>query len=335
VTDPTPVGFGLVGCGGISGTHASALARVPGARLVAVCDRDAARAQALGTTLGVPWHDDLAALLARPDVEAVTICAPSGLHGEIGIAAARAGKHVIVEKPVETTLEKIDALVAACRQAGVRLSVISQYRFHGGMRGIHDAARAGRFGRLTLGIASTKWYRGPEYFASAPWRGTVRLDGGGCLMNQGLHAVDLLLAVFGRPVRVRGYATTRCHRIETEDAAAGVIEFEGGAIGVLEASTAAYPGVPAKIEIMGDAGSAIWELGASEYRLWECADGTPAPAIEVLPWEAFHGLQFADFVGAIRSEREPAVTAADGRRAVETILALYRSSAEGRAVELT
>ncbi|MEK7768006.1 MAG: Gfo/Idh/MocA family oxidoreductase [bacterium] len=335
MADAGPVGFGIIGCGGIAGTHAAALARVPGARIVAVADEVEAKARTLGEKLKVPWFGNRADLLALPEVEAVSLATPSGLHGPLGIEAARAGKHVITEKPVEVTVEKADALIAACRAAGVRLSMISQYRFHEGMRAIRAAAVAGRFGRLTLGLASTKWYRAPEYFLNAAWRGTWALDGGGSLMNQGIHALDQLLWVMGPVRKVMGYAATLFQKIETEDATAGIIEFASGALGVVETATCACPGLPARLEVMGDAGSVAWELGGGAFRLWECRDGTPAPALPVdAPWETYHARQFEDFTAAIREGREPLVNGEEGRRAVETICALYRSARDGRPVLL-
>lgn len=334
MADVNPLGIGIIGCGGISGTHVAAIARVPAARVVAVADEVESRARALGEKLHVPWFTDRAKLLGLPEVEAVSICTPSGLHGALGAEAAAAGKHVITEKPIEVTVEKADALIAACRKAGVRLAMISQYRFHDCMRAIRAASTAGRFGTPTLGIASTKWYRGQEYFTGAPWRGTWELDGGGCCMNQGIHAIDQLLSVMGPVKRVMGYFDTRFQHIATEDAAAATLEFANGALGVIEGSTAAYPSFPAKVEIMGSAGTAAWELGSHEFRLWEFADGTPAPACEKQPWEAYHGLQFEDFVAAVREGRDPAVTGEEGRRAVAVITAIYRSSRERRPVDL-
>ncbi len=324
------IGFGIVGCGGIAGTHAAALARVPGARVVAVADEVEARAKALGETLKVPWFTDRAAMLKLPEVEAVTLATPSGLHGPLGIEAAQAGKHVITEKPVEVTVEKADALIAACRAAGVKLSMISQYRFHEGMQAIRAAAAAGRFGRLALGMASTKWYRGQDYFAKVAWRGTWAMDGGGSLMNQGIHAVDQLLSVMGPVRRVTGYAGVLFQKIETEDATAGVLEFASGALGVIETATCVYPSFPAKIEVMGDRGSVTWELGGAGFRLWNFADGTPAPVLPAdPPWETYHARQFEDFVGAIRDGREPLVSGGEGRRAVAVIRALYESARDG------
>src|SRR5687767_12465576 len=286
-----PLGIGLVGCGGIAGTHVAAIAKVPGTRLVAVHDADVARAKGLADKLGVPWCPDLAALLALREVDAVSIATPSGLHAEAGALAAVAGKHVITEKPIEVTVEKADALIAACRKAGVTLSMISQYRFHEAMVALRAAAADGAFGRLTLGMASTKWYRGPEYFSSAPWRGTWAMNGGGSLMNQGIHAVDQMLSVFGPAERVRGYSALLFQPVETEDATAGVVEFTSGAIGVIETATCAFPNFAAKVEVMGDGGSAAWDLGAAEWKLWAARDGRAAPALESAPWETYHARQ--------------------------------------------
>lgn len=329
-----PVGFGLVGCGGIAGTHAAAIARVPGARVVAVMDPVGAAARALGERLGVPWFADLDRLLAAPEVDAVAIATPSGAHGDPALRAARAGKHVLVEKPLEVTVDKAEAVVAACRTAGVRLSVVSQYRFHDALQAMQAAAAAGRFGVPALGRASTPWYRGPSYFSDKPWRGTWALDGGGSLMNQGIHGLDCLLAVMGRASRVMGFAARRVQAVETEDVTAGTIEFAGGALGQLETTTAAYPGFAAAIEVTGDQGTAAWELGAGRFALWEFSDRGAAPPVEDLPWEANHARQIADFAAAIREGREPRVTGVDGVHAVAVIAALYRSAKEGRAIRV-
>lgn len=324
------IGFAIEGCGGIAGTHAAALAKVPGARVVAVTDEVEASAKALGEKLQVPWFTNRSLMLRLPEVDAVTIATPSGAHGALGIEAARAGKHVITEKPVEVTVENADALIAACRTANVKLSMISQYRFHEGMAAIRSAAAAGRFGRLALGMASTKWYRAPSYFSRAAWRGTWALDGGGSLMNQGIHAVDQLLSVMGPVKRVTGYARVLFQTIETEDATAGVIEFSSGALGAIETATCVSPSFPAKIEVMGDTGSVTWELGAAGFRLWEFSDKTPPPKLPAdPPWETFHARQFEDFVAAIRENREPLVNGEEGRKAVAVIRALYDSARDG------
>ncbi len=330
-----PVGFGVIGCGGIAGTHVAALSQIPSARVVAVADEVEAKAKAMGEKLAVPWFTDRQAMLKRPDVEAVTIATPSGLHGPLGIEAALAGKHVITEKPLEVTVEKADALISACRKARVKLSMVSQFRFHEGILAIREAVAAGKFGKLTLGMASTKWYRGPDYFTGASWRGTWAMDGGGSLMNQGIHAVDQLLFVMGKVKRVQGYYGTLFQKIETEDVAVGTLEFESGALGVIETGTCAYPSHTAKVEVMGSTGTVVWELGG-RFRLWEFKDGAPQPEIpKDVPWQMYHRRQFEDFVGAIVDNREPLVSGEEGRRAVQVICALYRSAKERRPITLS
>lgn len=329
-----PLGIGIVGCGGIAGAQVEAIKTVPALRIVAAQDADPARAKALAEPLGVPWFTELGALLAHPDVDAVSIATPSGLHRDIAVAAAASGKHVITEKPIEVTVGKSDEMIAACRKAGVTLAMISQYRFHEAMTGLRDAAAEGAFGRLMLGMASTKWYRGPDYYTEAPWRGTWALNGGGSLMNQGIHALDQMLSVFGPVKRVSGYADILFQSIETEDATAGVVEFTSGALGVIETCTCAFPSFAAKVEVMGDRGSAAWELGSPRWTLWAASDGRPAPALAEAPWETYHARQFADFADAVRDRRPPMVTGEAGRHAVAVVRALYDSAKSGRAMDV-
>ena len=188
----------------------------------------------------------------------VTVCTPTGRHAEVAIEALEAGKHVIIEKPAEVTVEKTDEIIAAQRQAGKLVAVISQHRFDPATEVTVDAIRRGELGRLTSGIASIDWWRGQTYYDSGDWRGTWELDGGGALMNQGVHTVDLLVATLGRPVEVTAYTATLAHdRIEVEDVAVGVVKFANGALGVLHATTAAYPGLSARLQVHGDKGSVV------------------------------------------------------------------------------
>ena len=210
----TGVRFGIVGCGSISEQHARAIGLIEGASVTAACSRTPEKSRAFAATFHCEAVDSLDALVRRPDVDAVVIGTPSGQHADQGIMAARAGKHVVVEKPVDVTLAKADALIVACASAGVRLAVISQFRFLDAVQQVRAAVIAGRFGRLTMGSAYIKWFRPQSYYDSAAWRGTVALDGGGCLINQGIHAIDQLQYLFG-PVRaVRAATATLAHAIE-------------------------------------------------------------------------------------------------------------------------
>ena len=333
-------GFGIVGCGIIAPFHARAIAELPDARLVAVADAVPERAGTLAAELGVePASVD--ALLERRDVDVVSVCVPSGLHAEIGVRAAAAGKHVAVEKPIDVSLEAADRLIAACREHGVTLTVISQHRFGAAVRRLRELIDAGRLGRLLVGDAVVKWYRTQAYYDSAAWRGTWALDGGGALMNQGIHSVDLLRWMMGPVDRVFARCRTAAHEgIEVEDVAAAVLRFASGAVGTLQASTAIYPGLAERLEISGTGGTVIVEAG--RMRLCELVGGPAGPLAEsggsggagaaAGISHAGHRAQFADLLAAIDEGRPPLVTGEDGRRALELVLAVYRSAREEREV---
>jgi UDP-N-acetyl-2-amino-2-deoxyglucuronate dehydrogenase len=278
-------------------------------------------------------------------VDAVSICTPSGLHAKLGVQAARAGKHVITEKPLDITLERCDALIAACDEAGVRLSCVFQMRHTEPIKYLHRAIEEGRFGRLLMGDAYIKWYRTQDYYDSGAWRGTWALDGGGCLMNQGIHTIDALQWMMGPVASVFGHTDTLAHDIEVEDAAAAVVRWESGAIGVIEASTCAKPGLHARIEIHGEKGSAVWQ----DYALvtWELQDATEEEKAQVLGQTRLagaseplaidlepHRQQLQSFVNSLLAGEEPHPTGREARKPVEIILAIYDSSKRGEPVRL-
>lgn len=336
-------GFGIVGCGIIAPFHARAIAELPDARLVAVADEVPGRADELAAELGVD-HASVDALLARPDVDVVSVCVPSGLHAEIGVRAAAAGKHVAVEKPIDVSLEAADRLIAACREHGVTLTVVSQHRFGPAVRRLRELIDSGRLGRLLVGDAVVKWYRTQAYYDSADWRGTWALDGGGALMNQGVHSVDLLRWLMGPVDRVFARCQTAAHEgIEVEDVAVAALRFTSGAVGLLQASTAIYPGLPERLEISGTGGTVIVEAG--RMRVCELVDGPPEPLAEdggsggagaaTGISHAGHRAQLADLLAAIEEGRQPLVTGEEARQALELILAVYRSAREGREVSLS
>jgi predicted dehydrogenase len=310
--------FAVVGAGVIGKVHAKALGELPDvAELVAVVDADADRAKALADEHGVAVATtDLAAVLARDDVDAVCICTPSGLHADGAVAALEAGKHVVVEKPLDVSLEAADRVIDAEKRSGKTVAVISQHRFDRSTEKLLAALRAGHLGTITSAIASHAWWRGQSYYDSGEWRGTWALDGGGVLMNQAIHTIDALLWMFGPVVRASGRVATRLHRIEVEDTAAAVLEFASGAFGVIEASTAAFPGFPRRIEVMGTTGSLVHEQTA---RPAVVADATG------------HQRVFEDFLAAIASDSAPACDAREGRRSVSVIEAIYRSARSGRS----
>jgi UDP-N-acetyl-2-amino-2-deoxyglucuronate dehydrogenase len=340
-------GFGIVGAGIIAAIHADAIALLPDARLVAVTDVAAGAAQAFAATRGCAAELSLDDLLARRDVDVVCVCVPSGQHAEVGIRAAKAGKHLVIEKPVDVTLEAADRLLAAAREAGVALTVMSQHRFDPGVIAAKRLIDDGALGTLVLGEASTKWYRAQDYYDSAPWRGTWALDGG-ALLNQGIHYVDLLLWCMGPVTEVTAVCTTQAHRIEVEDTALAIVRFASGAVGTVGATTAAYPGFPQRLEVTGTQGTVTVEDGRlmrTVLRDAACPGGSAgrgqspgqAPSAAADPSgldAASHAAQLADLLAAAGEGREPAVSGQDGRDALEVVRAVYESSRAGRAVRL-
>ena len=334
-------GFGIVGTGVIAAIHADAIALLPSARLAAVTDVDAVAAGAFAAAHGCPAEPDLGALLARPDVDVVCVCVPSGLHAAIGIQVAEAGKHLVVEKPIDVSLEAADRLIDAARTARVALIVISQHRFDPGLVELKRLLDDGTLGRLVLGEASTKWYRTQAYYDSAPWRGTYAMDGGS-LMNQGVHYVDLLRWCMGPVAEVSAVCSTQAHQIEVEDTSLAVVRFVSGAVGTILSSTAAFPGFPQRLEITGTQGTVTVEDGRIAGRTLTGdpeSPAAPAPALSAAADPAAvdiasHAAQLADLLDAVDGGREPAVSGRDGRDALEIILAVYESSRTGRPVRL-
>ena len=346
-----PLGFGIWGTGMIAEFHAKALAEIPGVKLVAAYNRTPAKVEEFARKHGAVACATPEALLAHPDVDVVCLCTPSGDHLAPALACARAGKHVVVEKPLEVTLARCDALTAECAQAGVALAGILPRRFGAGSQALKAALDAGRFGQITLAGALIPWWRTQAYYDSAAWRGTFALDGGGALMNQGIHTIDLLLWLLGPVKRVSATTGLVAHAgIEVEDIAAGWIEFAHGARATLAGSTACWSGTgfPAEIRIHGTTGSAVLRddkltafefaapLASDAQHLAPTTEGAGAGANDPKAiGHAWHRMNLEDAIAAIRSGGRPAVDGAEGRKAVELILALYASAQNGGApVEL-
>ncbi len=343
-------GFGIVGCGMIANFHARAVADIRGASVVACYDTVPAAAKRLAESIGCTAYDDLKQMCANPDVDVVTICTPSGAHMEPALVAAAAGKHVVVEKPLEVTLRRCDRIITACKKAGVVLSTIFPSRFHESSRLIKSAIDKGRFGKLTIGDAYVKWYRTQEYYDSGAWRGTWKLDGGGALMNQAIHSVDLLAWLMGPVDSIAAHTSTLAHqRIEVEDVAIAALKFANGALGTIEATTAAYPGSLKRIEIHGSDGSAVlqeedittWDFrkktSADRSLLQRMAGKTQTGGGAADPsaiGHHGHTEQFKDVLKAIKTGRSPLVDGPEGRRSVEIILAIYKAAESGRTIQL-
>src|SRR5437763_908489 len=347
-----PHGVALVGCGMIAHFHARALKEVPGTAIKALVSRSGSKAEGLAASTGITCdvYPELAPVLARKDIDIVIVTTPSGAHLEPAVAAARAGKHVVVEKPLEITPERCDRIIAACDQGGVKLCTIFPSRFGDANRALKAAVEAGRFGRLTLGETTCKWWRTQEYYDRGGWRGTWALDGGGALMNQAIHNVDLLLWLLGPVTHITGYTATLAHeRIEVEDTAVACLRFKSGALGVIQATTSVYPGLPKTIAVHGDRGTAVIEQ--DDVLRW---DFTPETEADRAIKERFaqkvgasggssnpaaishqgHARQLADFVRAIRTGGAPLVDGREGRKAVAIIQAIYKAAETGRTVAL-
>jgi predicted dehydrogenase len=337
------VHLGLIGSGNITRTHALA-ATAAGFTVAAVLGRTLDGATRLCEERGGTPYDSLVRFLAHPGLSSVAIGTPSGLHAEHGIAAARRGLHVLVEKPIDISVDRADALIDAAERAGVQLAVCFQDRFAPDVCVVKDLIERGALGRLLLVDARVPWYRPPSYYASSNWRGTWALDGGGALMNQGIHTLDLLLWLLGEVARVRGSASTLRHAIEVEDTAQALLEFQSGARGTLSVTTAAFPGYPRSVTITGTAGTVTLEGDALVAA--DLEGGTPpglavrqraaddgrasTPAVSDI---SGHQALFADFARAIRTGARPRCDGRDGRRSVALVRAVYDSSASGLPVD--
>ena len=336
---------GLIGAGNISDTHARALRAMSGVEIAATYAPTRARAEALASRYGGAAHDSLERMLAQRPLDLVVIGTPSGLHADHGIAAAGCGLHVLVEKPIDVTTARTDALIHAAARAGVTLGVIFQDRLKPDVRRLKALVEGGRLGTPILANARVKWYRPPSYYRDSRWRGTHALDGGGALMNQGVHTVDLLLWLFGPVRRVFGTTIAGLHAIEVEDTAVAVLEFANGAIGTLEAATSAYPGYSRQIELTGSNGTArldgddlaaidLHDAGPDE-RPTRPAAATASAASAVVADSTAHVRVFEDFVHAIGGRTAPECDGPGGRHSVALIEAIYQSARTRQPVDLS
>jgi len=334
--------IGLIGCGNISATHARAIGTIADASVVAVYGPRIERARRLAATCGAIAADTLDAFFDSAVMDVVVVGTPSGLHGEHGAAAARRGIHVLVEKPIEITTERADRLIAEAARAGVTLGVIFQDSLKPAVQELKTMVDSGTFGRPIMAGARVPWYRPPEYYRDSTWRGTKALDGGGALINQAAHTIDLLLWLSGPVSRVFGRTATRLHDIEAEDTAVAAVEFASGAIGTIEAATSAWPGRPRRIELSGSDGLAVLEgdrltvldlrRGGGVVRADATAaeNATSATVSDPGP----HRAVFVDFLRAVARGERPACDGYEGRRSVALIEAIYRSAHSGLSVDL-
>lgn len=338
-----PLNFAIIGTGSIAGLHITAIGDIEDIEIVALCSSSPDRAAAAEEKYGITTYSDIETLFDNEEVDAIIICTASGHHLEPCLAAASRGIHVLSEKPLEVTMDRAQQMVDACAQNNVKLGGIFQSRFNPAYLKIKKAVEEGLLGKLLLGNAYIKWYRPEDYYSSSPWRGTLDGDGGAALINQGIHTIDLLQNVMG-PIRsVTGKVKTSVHKIEGEDLGVALIEFESGAMGVVEGSTALYPGYPERLEVYGEKGSVVmeggkikaWNLMEAEAEELETANEPGSGASDPMAIDyAFHKFQIEDFVSAIREDRPPIVTGEEGIKALALIRAIYESSESGKAVVL-
>ena len=344
------IGFGILGLGMIADFHVKAIQEISGCRFAAGYDVIPGRAKDFGAKHGGAGYDDLKAFLSDKNIDVVTIATPSGLHLDGALAAARAGKHIIVEKPLEITAARCDTIIAEAKSNKVKLATIFPSRYHAPSELIKKAIDQGRLGKIALADAQIKWYRSQEYYDSGKWRGTWQFDGGGALMNQGIHAIDLLQWFMGDVSEVYSYSATLAHeRIEVEDTAAAVLKFANGAIGVIEGTTSAYPGFLKKIEICGSKGCITME--EESITTWKFAEELPededirrqygsatqtggGASDPAAIGHHGHKMLFEAFVNALREDKPVDIDGAEGRRSVEIIEAAYRSAKSHSPVAL-
>ncbi len=337
--------------------HCRSIKAAQGAELIAVCDIDQARRERAAAEFGCRAYASIDELLADPDVQVVNVAVPTGLHAEIGIRAARAGRHVICEKPLDVTLEKADALIAACRDHGVKLAAIFQRRLHPLSQRIKETIDAGRLGRLHYGDIHLYWYRTDAYYAGGNppgWRGTFAMDGGGACMNQGVHSIDLIAWLMGGVDTVYAKTGTFTHKIEAEDVGTVLVTFKNGALGNITCTTAAYPGLTNDMHLFGSKGSIVvsddrvvtWRImregGDKEAELREeqemqarysGSEASGAADPMAISFDG-HTVQIEDMVRAIKENRDPVITGEDARHAVEICVAIQRSAATGQEIKL-
>jgi UDP-N-acetyl-2-amino-2-deoxyglucuronate dehydrogenase len=341
------IGFGFIGAGAIAHFHARAVAAAQGGRLVGVVSRTRASAEKFASEHGMRFAtDDLEALLKEPGLDAVCITTPSALHLEPALAAIRAGKHLMIEKPLDATVEGTDRILDEARKRGVRVGSIFQARFGDAARELKAAIDAGRFGRLVLASCYVKWNRTKEYYTG--WKGRLAEDGGGALINQAIHGVDLLQWFAGMPVEVFAWTTQRVHAIESEDTCVAALKFVSGAMGTIEASTAVWPGFSRRIEICGESGSVVME--DDDIARWEFREARPedariratresgalgsgAAAPMAIKFEG-HLRQIQDFIDGIREQRPFFIEGVEARKAVALVRAVYDSAATGKPVRV-
>ena len=338
-----PLKFGIIGTGAIAGMHAAAINASEESELIAVLSSTEERAKLAEEKFKVPAYFEIDKFLSTSELDVVCICTHSGNHLEPALAAAKAGKHILLEKPIEVSIERADLLIKACEEAGVKLGVIFQNRLKPGYLKLKEAVKSGKIGKLLMGTAAINWYRDPSYYSSSDWKGTKEGDGGAALINQGVHTIDLLLDIMGDADAVYGQVRTMVHKIEGEDLASAIVNFKSGALGTITGGTSLYPGNPERLEIYGENGNIIleggkiiaWNIKGEEDKLIPGSDIGGSGASDPMAIDfKLHQVQIEDMVEAIRKDTNPVVIGQDAKRSLALILGVYASSAENKKVSL-
>jgi len=327
------VKFGLIGAGNVAKVHAKALQNLEDGQLVAVSTRNKRKGEIFAKEFNCDYYTDYKELLKNGKIDVVCITLPNGLHADVGIEAAKFGKHVVVEKPIDITLQKADSLINECEKQHVKLSVIFQRRFSDAIIKLKNSLEKGDFGKLNFGAAHTKWYRSQSYYNDSNWHGTWQLDGGGALINQSIHYVDLLRYTVGEIDEVFSFSATRMHDIEVEDILTGSVKFKNGALGLIEANTAAYPGLYSRLDVYGEKGVVVivddtihtWKTDQYNFERKENEkqkSGQNSPKIDYY----LHQKQLKNIIECILEDKKPMVNGIDARNTLSVVLALYESA---------
>jgi UDP-N-acetyl-2-amino-2-deoxyglucuronate dehydrogenase len=337
--------FGIIGAGLIADFHGKAIESLPNAALKGICGTNQQKVRSLAEKYNCRAYGSHSEMLSSDEIDIVTIATPSGAHMEPAIEAAQKGKHVICEKPLEISLERIDKMIDAHDRAGTRLGGIFNFRYSDSLNYLKAAIDKGRFGSISYAGVYIPWWRGDDYYTDS-WHGTWKLDGGGALINQSIHMVDLLQFLMGPVESLQAYTTTRVHPIEAEDTAAAVLRFKNNALGVIYGSTASFPGMPRRIEITGSKGTvvqvdnsfSVWEFAGQtdadkeiieKFRNAEAGGGSSEPG--AIPFQP-HAKNIAAFIESVETGMEFQISGPEARKAVEIVLAVYTSAREMRPV---
>lgn len=325
--------FAILGCGVISKTHVEALSKIENAKLLGVADVNLANATAFAEKYGIKAYQDYSQMLADENVDVVCVCTPSGWHAPNAIQALKAGKHVVLEKPMALNTKDADEIIATSEQTGKMVTVISQFRFSDDLIKIKEYIDAGAFGKVSTCSLTMKYYRAPEYYSSSSWKGTIKYDGGGALINQGIHGVDMMDYLVGPITKVYGQIATVCHNIEGEDTAVATFKTENGALGVIQASTCAYPGFDRRLEINGDKGYAVLRENKIEKLVVNCKEVeigqlelTSTASDNTVMDYTMHKAQITNFINALEGKEQLTLGAKEGKRALEVIEKVYTTA---------